>query len=560
MKDSGQSKSALDSARLTSVDSQLPDISGEWMMDIHWQREQREGKVVATAVIQQESARISMEVYSTGSDSRTLLAQLGREGSGNLVLHYLYEVEPKAIGSDAGSPYRGAAILRFYRDSDVLRGNYWTSQLSRGHFELTRKKTARSRPSMTETVDVVLITAIKEEFEAAKAVFSAASDSQDGVLEWTESKTILNVPHLTGDFVQDASSIFRVALAKPTRMGAIRTGQLAAILVDRLKPRCLVMCGVCAGNPGDLALGDIVVSELAYQYDEGKREADGFVGDHRQSPISPGWLRATESLNPEQLPSYGRPTLKDARYWLLERLHGGNDPRSHPARKRYFDKGEWQTTIKGLEDEGLLRIEGTTLHLTDAGRAEVERSIVMDVDPPEKLPFAIKTGPIASGNVVVKDGLTWDMLKRMGVRTVLGLEMEAAAVGEIGRASGVEWIVMKGVMDHADPKKDDRFKLFAARASAEVLRAFLIDRFIEGPHRSQSDGSEEAAQAASKLIGWRPRTVEGQFFNELHAAIEKNAPRSNALFQLAITKAKEAYSIADQAYEISECPTHNDCI
>jgi len=37
---------------------------------------------------------------------------------------------------------------------------------------------------------------------------------------------------------------------------------------------------------------------------------------------------------------------------------------------------------------------------------------------------------------------------------------------------------MKGVMDHADPRKDDRFKPFAARASAEALRAFLMAHFV----------------------------------------------------------------------------------
>jgi hypothetical protein len=35
------------------------------------------------------------------------------------------------------------------------------------------------------------------------------------------------------------------------------------------------------------------------------------------------------------------------------------------------------------------------------------------------------------------------------------------------------WIVAKGVMDHADFAKDDRYKEFAARASAEVLYALL---------------------------------------------------------------------------------------
>src|SRR5258708_33719414 len=159
--------------------SAFPDISGEWAMDIHWQRGEGDGIVPATAIIRQDSAGISMEVHSKGSDSHALIAQAGREGPGSPVLYYLFEVEPKALGSDADGPYKGAAVLRFYPDSDELRGNYWTSQLSKGHFNLRRKTGFRKEDAVNKTVDVVLITAIPEEFEAAKRVFSAASHESD---------------------------------------------------------------------------------------------------------------------------------------------------------------------------------------------------------------------------------------------------------------------------------------------------------------------------------------------------------------------------------------------
>src|ERR1019366_2474629 len=96
------------------------------------------------------------------------------------------------------------------------------------------------------------------------------------------------------------------------------------------------------------------------------------------------------------------------------------------------------------------------------------------IDTPDKLPFKLKVGPIASGNAVVKDGVTWDHLKHLGVRTAGGLEMEAAFIGRAAQQLNIPgWIVAKGVMDYADPKKDDRFKPFAARASAGVLFRFL---------------------------------------------------------------------------------------
>src|SRR5262249_31623392 len=117
---------------------------------------------------------------------------------------------------------------------------------------------------------------------------------------------------------------------------------------------------------------------------------------------------------------------------------------------------------------------------TSAGRDAVDQALVYDLDTPATLPFAIHVGPIASGNVVVKDGLTWEKLKKWGVRSVLALEMEAAAIGWAAQSAGTpQWVVVKGVMDHADPSKDDRYKRFAARASTEVLLRLVVPLLSE---------------------------------------------------------------------------------
>lgn len=319
-------------------------------------------------------------------------------------------------------------------------------------------------PSRSDvTTDVLLITALKEEYDAARRAFDADRFNGDGVRDWMRFGATTALSYERGVFHHGGQALFSISIAKASRMGGIETGSFAARLVDLLQPGCLVMSGVCAGNPADVALGDVVISELAYQYDEGKREAGGFVGDHRQLPASYNWLRAAEVLQPEALPSFGQPSPDDARLWLLETLHAGSDPSKHPARQRYFGRGEWRVMIERLSADGAIEVDGLALRLTEAGKTEIQNSLLLDVDPPERLPFAIKVGPIASGNVVVKDGVTWDKLRVMGVRSVVGLEMEAAAIARVAVAAGVpEWLVVKGVMDYADPKKDDRYKPFAA--------------------------------------------------------------------------------------------------
>lgn len=329
-------------------------------------------------------------------------------------------------------------------------------------------------------LDVLVVTALPMEYEAARDVATKKASADHGVASWEEQDAQTPAPYAVGNYVTSDGASMSVALARPTRMGGTPTGFVAASLLERLHPRCLAMCGVCAGNPADVSLGDVIIAEMTYAYDEGKRNAGKFEPDHRQTSLfDDAWLRAFQSLSPRRLPSYGVPSARDARFWLLGCLYAGGDPMKNPGRQRHFPRGAWSDCVRALEAAGLVRRTGRQLKLTRKGRDDVESSLVHDIDPPERLPFAIKVGPIASGSAVVKDGVTWKRLKAMGVRTVIGLEMEAATIGNAARLSKTPWIVVKGVMDYADPAKDDRYKPFAARASAEVLFEFLKTQYAK---------------------------------------------------------------------------------
>jgi hypothetical protein len=145
----------------------------------------------------------------------------------------------------------------------------------------------------------------------------------------------------------------------------------------------------------------------------------------------------------------------------------------------------------------LIERSGRGWALTDEGRRFIEQRLYDDVDGPDTLPFAVKVAPMASGSAVVKDGLTWAQLSHMGVRMVAALEMEAATVATVARQQQIpHWLVVKGVMDHADPRKDDRYKRFAARTSAEVLYALLtrlIAPVTTDPSNSSVDAQREMA-------------------------------------------------------------------
>jgi nucleoside phosphorylase len=135
---------------------------------------------------------------------------------------------------------------------------------------------------------------------------------------------------------------------------------------------------------------------------------------------------------------------------MLDLLASAIEPRTHPSRPANFtDNAAWTGALAALEADGLITRPAASPVITDAGRAVAERRRHDDITGPERLPFRLVVGPMASGNVVVKDAVTWDPLAQMGVRTVKALEMEAAAVARVAADLDVPtWAVVKGVMNY----------------------------------------------------------------------------------------------------------------
>jgi nucleoside phosphorylase len=181
-------------------------------------------------------------------------------------------------------------------------------------------------------VDVLLITAIKEEYEAARAV--------TGRSDWTDHDTGGMAPYATATLPR-----LSVAIARPTRMSGRSVAAITAVLTDRLKPRCVAMCGVCAGDPRATAPGDVIVAAPAYEWD---LDGHAFPPDYQRFPQDSQWARAAQDFVPSGLASYGPASPQEATVWFLERLRKGQNPRTDPARGRYFPGLAWGAQLKLL--------------------------------------------------------------------------------------------------------------------------------------------------------------------------------------------------------------------
>jgi len=70
------------------------------------------------------------------------------------------------------------------------------------------------------------------------------------------------------------------------RMGLTDAAITAAVCIEKFSPSVVAMSGICAGVEGRAHLGQLLISELAYEYQSGKWTSDGFSQEPYQIPIS----------------------------------------------------------------------------------------------------------------------------------------------------------------------------------------------------------------------------------------------------------------------------------
>ena len=323
--------------------------------------------------------------------------------------------------------------------------------------------------------DVLIVTAVPEEHQAVL-------DAGGGESNWSHETGPMNLSVAFLDLGTEGGGSLTIAVTQALGMGGPSAVIAAATALKEYEVRCLAMCGVCAGRRGDVALGDVIIADRVWQYDAGKHKAgtvDGrrVVEDQQDVEMyrlhPPAWKQAAErfQIDPKATWLSLRPrSYEEQGDWILERVLHGADPVADAESKTRC--ADLDRALARLWKMGLLA-DGT-LELTEKGRKHIQRVLLVNRNAlPEPKPLRVHVGPIATGNQVMQDDKVFERLAA-SVRKVLGLEMEAAAIGALAYTAGLEHsVVMKAVMDHADADKSDNFKKFAARASAECLLAFV---------------------------------------------------------------------------------------
>lgn len=346
--------------------------------------------------------------------------------------------------------------------------------------------------------DVLILCALQDEYRALLSVNTGLMGQG-----WQERKTSSGWQIAEAQFLSDSGSPVHVIASFCAFMGKEQASATLAHLWREVPARCIAMSGICAGRRGKVALGDVLIADRLYSYDAGKLTVvDGvssFQGDPIQVGPGPHWVQRMQIVASVAPGSWinDRPkmTLDTQEDWVLLCGLKGMLPQAHPD--FWHACPDWTLVLERLQKRGLIDDKGL---ITPAGSDRAgELHLKFNGRPRLTPPFQVHVAPIATGSAVIEDDEVFTNLGQ-SMRKVLRLDMEASALGVAGEFIRVPVIVAKGVSDFGDLDKDDRYRIFAARASAEYLVLLMrnsIDLLHDISHESIHASSETQAQSTS---------------------------------------------------------------
>lgn len=347
-----------------------------------------------------------------------------------------------------------------------------------------------------QKVDVLILCALPDEFRELLNV-------TEGILApgWQQRRNSQGWTIAEATFVGHDGAKFSVLGSFSSGMGReIALATISNLLLEH-PARCLAMTGICAGRRGKVTLGDVIFADRLYSYDAGKitveNGATRFEGDPLQFHLPPVWKqRIDATATVPNLAWVGiRPQLTHEYQedWVLLRRLEGQDPASHVDFVK--ECPDWSEVLKRLWKRGWL---DRPMVLTDIGRQRAEELRLLYPGGLQRPPgFKIEVAPVATGAAVTEDEGIFPRLA-FSMRKVLGVDMEASAIGVAGEFQKLPVVVVKGVSDYGDAFKDDRYRSFAARAAAECLIA-LMKQSIDLLRCGEADVTQTAAIPNSNL-------------------------------------------------------------
>ncbi|KAL6808340.1 pfs domain-containing protein [Trichoderma sp. SZMC 28015] len=315
-----------------------------------------------------------------------------------------------------------------------------------------------------------IITALDKELAAATAVLDE---------EHQKPQKFSKHPKDTNDYTWGKIGEHNVVIASLAAgsYGTVSAATTASSMITSLPHiRFGLMVGIGAGVPRladkiDIRLGDVVVSQPTgtspgvVQYDLGKLKTDGKIErvGHLSAPPEV-LLKGLQKLKAGRLRKGSQIST------ILEDM-----VRRYPNMKEPED-GAPGFIHQGLENDRLFMASSIHIDIPIADdTASDQDNACPNCDSTKEIKRkdrsskpAIHYGVIASGNLVVKDGVSRDEILQRLEEKCICFEMEAA-----GLMNNFPCLVIRGICDYADAHKNDRWQNYAAATAAAFAKELL---------------------------------------------------------------------------------------
>ena len=89
--------------------------------------------------------------------------------------------------------------------------------------------------------------------------------------KWKAQRPIDDVTFVHDGTIELEGQTYSVCATATSRMGMVATALRSATLIQRLRPKLLVMTGICAGVRGKVGIGDVILADPAWDFQSGKQ-------------------------------------------------------------------------------------------------------------------------------------------------------------------------------------------------------------------------------------------------------------------------------------------------
>lgn len=129
------------------------------------------------------------------------------------------------------------------------------------------------------TIDFIIFCALKEERDPYAALLDVKKINRGGI-----------------DFYDVEIDGIKGAIVRLPQMGLVNAAITAGVCIDRYKPVLVGMSGICGGFSKNVELGQLLISQMAYEYQSGKWTEDGFKQEPYQVSTNSNTLTNLELL------------------------------------------------------------------------------------------------------------------------------------------------------------------------------------------------------------------------------------------------------------------------